>query len=671
MKNYVVWPDPHCGKTIRCYPKAMKTFKRIISFTALALLLCAAAFAQSISEVASVGSETSTTKTFSGPIVDLSKGTSSSDLVSASFNKDGNLEVTYEGTSSIEIMLTGTLNGTLIVKSDNADYTLVLDNVTIQAGTLPAIQLKSTTTATFYAPEKSYNLISDSSDNTKKGVITSSGSIIFNGDEDSLIEIDVYKKHGIKADGGVTVNGGYLYIHGDENAEGNMISADLFFVMNGGTLDILAEGNVHATESKGIKVNGVEGAGAGLGYVEINGGETYITSVGKAITAGWKQSEDATTEATDDDPIPNVTINDGFIHITTTGTPYEYSDDESLSPEGIEAKNILQINGGEIYLYTTDDSLNAGNAVIINGGLVYAIATENDSIDSNGTIEINGGTVVTMSTSREQAFDCDNDTKFTYTNGYFIGAGNGNNMPNSSNTTGYSIGYGERTFYAGDQIALLDSDKNVVIGFVVPYEVESLTSIVFGSPDFREGETYTLAIGAFEYQPEDGFVGYGQTFRTREEIASFTMTQHTVSEGYIGMNIGGNGIFGGMNGQMPQGNFGGQRPNGTFNGERQDRGFNPNSMFSAFLAQAADVELPEGITLPEDLSSEDAIQLMLYLMGNKINATELEALIQGSIDNGEFETFPGGMPNGMTPPDGQFNPGGMGGTPPQGGMPRN
>ena len=629
--------------------RIMKKNKRIIIITILALVLCAAAFAQSVSEIAAAKAE----PVFTGPVVDLNTGKSSSDLISASFNKDGNLEVTYEGTAPIEIMLTGSLNGTLIVKSDNADYTLVLDNVAILGNTLPAIQLKSKTTATFYAPKESYNLISDSESNSKKGAITSSGSIIFDGDEDSLIEIDVYKKHGVKTDGGVTVNGGYVFIHGDELAEGNMISADLFFVMNGGELDIFAEGNVHATESKGIKVNGIEGDGAGLGYVEINDGSLYVYSVGKAITAGWKLSEDATTATTEDDPIPNVYINGGFIQIITSGTPYEISDDESLSPEGIEAKNELIINGGTIYLITTDDALNAGKAVIINDGFVYALASDNDSIDSNGTIEINGGTVICMSSSMEQAFDCDNDSKFTYTGGTYVGAGNGNNMPKGSGTTGCSIAYGDGTFYAGDQLAILDSDGNVVMGFVVPYDVVSLTSIVFGSPDFEEGQSYTLALGAFEYQSASGLMSKGSTFRIREEIATFDMTDHTVSEGYIGMNIGGGGDFGG---------FGGRGPEGDFGGRQQD--INPTSMFSALLSQASDVELPNGIALPEDLSSEDAIQIMLYLLGNKIDEDELLSMVEGSMFNGEFDY--------TMPPDGQFNPGNMpggmpGGNPPKGG----
>ena len=574
--------------------------KRFLAITILAMIITASLFAQSIVEVTT---DETTPEIDRGIVIDLTLGTSNSDLVSASFNKDGNLEVTYKGTEPVSMTLTGTLNGTLIVKSDDAPYTLVLDEAYIFGTTLPAIQLKSTTTATFLITDGSSNTISDSSENTKKGAITSSGDIVFEGTSDALLDILVYKKHGIKADGGVTVNGGNIVIIGDEAAEGNMISADLFFVMNGGYLTIYADGNVHATESKGIKVNGVEGTGAGLGYVEINGGQLYIEAVGKAITAGWKQSEDAQTADTSDDPIPDVRINGGNIMVITTGTPYEYSDDESLSPEGIEA---------------------------------------------NGTIEINGGTVVCMSSSREQAFDCDNDSNFKYTGGTYVGAGNGNNMPKAAGTTGYSIAYGDSTFYAGDQIAVLDENGDVIIGFIVPYEVDTLTSIVFGLPAFTEGKTYTIALGAFK-ESSLGLVDQGAEFKMKEEVVSMELTDNTVSQAYIGMNVGGDMGFGGFGGQNPpdmQPDFQGNM-NGGFGG-RTD----VSTILQMLVQNSAETELPSGVAITGELDSEEAIQAMLYLLGNYVDFEDFQALFKGSMENGEFD-----MPQGG--PQGNFNPGFM------------
>ncbi|MCQ2411608.1 MAG: carbohydrate-binding domain-containing protein [Sphaerochaetaceae bacterium] len=607
--------------------------KRTLITSVLILVLVCTAFAQGVSEV--------TPTIVYDASVDLTTGESSSDSVSATFNKDGNLEVTYKGTSPISIGLTGSLDGTLIVKSDDSDYTLVLNNVTIKASTLPAMQLKSTTTATILLAEGSSNYVSDSADNSKKGAITSSGNIIIDGLGNLTLE--VYKKHGIKTDGALIINGGNTYIHGDEAAEGNMVSADLYFTMNDGYLCINAEGNVHATESKGIKVNGVEGVGTGLGYVEINGGTLDITSVGKAITAGWKIDEDATTETTEDNPIPNVYINGGDINIKTTGIPYEYSEEESLSPEGIEAKDTLYINGGTIHAYTSDDTLNAGKAIVINGGYVFAIATDNDSIDSNGTIAINGGTVITMSSSREQAFDCDNDTRFTYTGGTIVGAGNGNNMPKSADTTAHSIAYGNKTFYAGDQIAVLDSEGNVITGFVVPYEVPSLTSIVFGSEDFVEGQSYTIALGAFEVLPSDGLVPAGTSFVLREEVVTMDMNDIAVSEGYIGMNIGGAGNFGG--GAM---GFGGKGMNGAM--DMGARGMNNRNMGNANVATrtSTNTSLPAGVTLPENLDASTALELVRYLVENYVDPSMLFTLFgDGAMQMMQSDFNPSQMPMDM------------------------
>ena len=112
--------------------------KRTFLLIVFSILVLGLSFAQSISE--STVTVTEKTKTQWANTVDLSTGKSSSDLVSASFNGDGNLELTYKGKDPIEIALSGKLDGTLIVKSDNADYTLILDGASISGKTLPAVQ---------------------------------------------------------------------------------------------------------------------------------------------------------------------------------------------------------------------------------------------------------------------------------------------------------------------------------------------------------------------------------------------------------------------------------------------------------------------------------------------------------------------------------------------------
>ena len=473
--------------------------------------------------------------------VDLATVTATNDKVTVAVNDDGNIQITNKTDAKMSVALTGSFEGTVIVKS-SADMTLVFNGVQINASTLPALQLKGDVTYTFSLPEGSSSVLSDSSSNEKKGAVTADGSVVIDGD--GSLYLNVYKKHGFKLDGGLTVNGGNVVINGDTNAEGNMVSADLWFVMNDGSLTIVANGSVYTNESKGIKVNGVEGYDGHSGYVEINGGTVNITSVGKAITAGWDIDDDATTTDTSDDPDASVYINGGNITVKTTGTPYEYSEEESLSPEGIEGKNKVVINGGTIDIVTTDDSINAGSLIQINGGVIFAKATANDCVDSNGTIEINGGILVALCTTggAEQAIDCDSDANFSYTGGTFVGLGGGNNIPSGSATTAYSITCGSSSYKAGDQIAVLDSEGKVVAGFIVPSDFSSGTCLTIGSENISGSKTYTLAKGAYKGAVTvNGVVKSCTSFTTSSTLGTYTTTAYASSSGYTGMNVGGQG----------------------------------------------------------------------------------------------------------------------------------
>ena len=482
--------------------------------------------------------------------VNLADATADNDKVSVSVNNDGNIQITNKTDGQLTVALSGSFNGTVIMKS-SYDMTMVMNNVNVSASTLPAMQLKGDVTYTFYLAEGSSNSLSDSAENTKKGAVTADGSVVIDGS--GSLTLNVCKKHGFKLDGGLTVNNGTVVINGDSLAQGNMVSADLWFVMNGGNLTVNANGSVYTSESKGIKVNGTEGYDGHSGYVEINGGTINITSVGKAITAGWKASEDAKTEDTSDDPDPSVYINGGTLNLKTTGTPYEVSDDESLSPEGIEGKDSVVINGGIIEVDSTDDSINAGKLIQFNGGVVYAKASMNDCIDSNGTIEVNGGIVVALCTAggAEQAFDCDNDSNFSYTGGTFVGLGGGNNIPSGSATSAYSITCGSSSYKDGEQVAVLDSDGKVVAGFIVPSDFTTGSCLIIGSQSITGSKTYTLAKGTFRGAVTvNGVVQSCTSFTSSSTLGTYTMTSYAQSSGYTGMNLGKPGEF---PGEPPEG----------------------------------------------------------------------------------------------------------------------
>lgn len=404
--------------------------------------------------------------------------------------KDGDvLEIENSTNRKYNYYLEGSYEGTLEIESEDANYAITLNDVTLKGKELPAIQLKSETKAFFYSAEGSINKISDSPNNDKKGVITSDGDVILSGKGE--IEVTSYKKHGLKVDGTVRVQSGTLVINCDELSEGNGISVDDAFIQDGGNVEIYAYGSVLGEESKGIKVNGREGDNP-KGYLVINGGTITIDSVGKALTAGFEADEDGETETNEDDPIPNVFINNGVIKITTTGEIYEY-DDISLSPEGIEAKNNLTINGGLIEVCATDDALNAGGCIAINSGSLFAYSRAADGIDANGNVVINGGLIVALgSTMPEMAIDADSDDNFSYNGGYLIAlSGAGSQSPSRTESKGYAFSIGGG-FAEGESFALLDSSGSAILAFTVPENYDRANSGIIASSDIISGETYSL-----------------------------------------------------------------------------------------------------------------------------------------------------------------------------------
>ena len=218
----------------------------------------------------------------------------------------------------------------------------------------------------------------------------------------------------------------------------------------------------------------------------INNGTINIDAYDKAITASWETAEDAETADTSDDPTPYVTINGGAITISTRGTPVE----DELSPEGIESKSNLTINGGTLILTTTDDAINASSSIKITGGYIYAAASKNDAIDSNGTLTITGGVVVASGASgAEGGLDCDSNT-FTVTGGTFIGIGGRNSTPTASVSKQTSVVM--RSGVSASLFVITDSSGNVVFAFNVPM---TSSAAVLSSANIASGGSYNVYTG--------------------------------------------------------------------------------------------------------------------------------------------------------------------------------
>jgi hypothetical protein len=382
----------------------------------------------------------------------------------------------------------------LSVASDSP-YQLYLDGVTINADNGPAINLQSKKKAYIMLAENSVNTLSDTNNRVKeldeKAALSGKGRIIISGE--GTLNVTGNYKHAIYAKEYVRIIDGSLNVTVTAR---DGIRTDQGFVLDGGSLSIIGTGTGIDEESKGIKVDGTESA-PGKGQIVINGGSITIRTVGKAITAGWDIDEDATTADTADDPNPDVYIQGGILDITTTGTPYEKTDAEgkavSCSPEGIEAKSDLVINGGTIRVRTADDCLNAGSSIVINGGDIDVLSSANDAIDSNGTLTIAGGIIVAIGTGGpEGPFDCDMNT-FAVTGGTLIGLGGMTSGPTAASCAQNVLIAGG--YAKGSVFAIKDNAGATILSWTIP---ASYPTLILSTPELKTGIAYSITIDGKE-----------------------------------------------------------------------------------------------------------------------------------------------------------------------------
>jgi hypothetical protein len=206
------------------------------------------------------------------------------------------------------------------------------------------------------------------------------------------------------------------------------LSADSNMDISGGTLHLTSTGS----GGKGMKCDGVMTITDGDITVATSGGLYYNNgtnentnytgntdhissdyySAPKGIKAGLKtESGNSYTYS------GGMVISGGTIKVTTSGT----------NGEGIESKNYLNIEGGEIFVNAYDDGINSAQDLTVSGGFIYARSTNNDGMDANGNFYINDGLVYAIgSRSPEVALDANSEEqKKLYINGGIIIAVNG------------------------------------------------------------------------------------------------------------------------------------------------------------------------------------------------------------------------------------------------------
>lgn len=206
-----------------------------------------------------------------------------------------------------------------------------------------------------------------------------------------------------------------------------------------------------------------------------------------------------------------IIVNSGTVSVKTS----------SPGAEGIEGKEGVILNDGQVTVNAVDDAINANAAIEFNGAQVVAISTSNDAVDANlagaffmpfgggnqnqqqdPAIIITAGTVFAWSQvgAPEEGLDCD-FSPIAISGGrvFSVGAGMGE-MPSVPTTytakqpTALLIGI---DIAENQPVQLYDAKGKLLDTFTMPFSLRRSASLL-SNPIFKMGETYTVKTKGYE-----------------------------------------------------------------------------------------------------------------------------------------------------------------------------
>lgn len=185
---------------------------------------------------------------------------------------------------------------------------------------------------------------------------------------------------------------------------------------------------------------------------------------------------------------------EGNLTIEGFGTLKIYGRQEEGEGIATETKDIT-INGGDIYIESADDGLNAGGdggIITINNGKIF-IKASGDGIDSNKNLIVNGGTIYTMGSSSGGDAGIDTDGKFEINGGEVIALGSDmlQNPDEESNQEYVSFTLNTKVT-SGSKISLKDGGENEIISFEAK---EDFRTLILSNADICNNTYYLYVNG--------------------------------------------------------------------------------------------------------------------------------------------------------------------------------
>jgi len=369
-------------------------------------------------------------------------------------------------------------NGTIVVKKNVTDVTLVLNGLDLSASATAPITCNKGSEVTIAAAAGSVNNLTDDEYNnddvyTDETLYPDIENAVIKCKDGSNVTICGSGTINITANGKNGIKGGYdLY---EEDEDGNVtdtLISTASLTIRDVTLNITANVNDGLKSDKELNILS--------GNITVSAADDgikcdYVMNIGSENTDG-----------------PTITVKNAV--------------------EGIEAAT-LNVYSGSITVNASDDGINAANSDLTSysfsynqhGGYVYINVANGDGIDSNGTINLAGGTLEIYAPSQGDGDPLDAENGVSFKGATVLAVGHLGMAQGYSAATPYvSFGSGmmgnpggmnsnqNNLVTTGSTIQITDATGNVLY---TAKAVRNASYILFTSPDLTSGSTYTLKNG--------------------------------------------------------------------------------------------------------------------------------------------------------------------------------